>query len=423
MLTRREVERWTSRHGPGNTARKRPTSQYPATMDLDFSSLGIGTSIAHLGEEELIRGAVAPPLFQTSTFLFDTIDDLWNAILEAPDGPNHHYSRISNPTTELAEAKIAHLEGTESCILFGTGMGAISAAILSCVESGSHVITVDTCYGPSREFIANYLVKFGVSHTFADGRNLEEILDAVRPETTLIYLEAPSSLAFRMQDIEAVCKFAKGRGITTMMDNTYNTPIHCQPAKLGVDMVVHSGTKYLGGHSDLTAGVLCCSRERALKLIRNEVAFLGAKISTLPAWLLVRGLRTLPLRMQRANSTGNLVASWIQAQPEIDVVHHLGLPTYPQREMVERYLSGTASLFSFEPKVQDKEQVHAFCNALKLFGRGISWGGHESLVVCMPLPLTSEAEPRWVIRLYCGLEEPEDLIADLKSAMPLLTPR
>lgn len=391
-------------------------------MDLDYSELGFATALAHLGEEKPLRGAVAPPIFQTSTFVFDSLEELWAAMIDHPDGPDHHYSRISNPTTELAEQKIAHLEGTESCKLFGTGMGAISAAILSAVESGSHVLASDTCYGPSRDFIAKYLARFGVTHTFVDGRCVEEYLDQIRPDTTLIYMESPSSLVFRMQDVETICRVAKEKGVATMMDNTYNTPIHFQPAKVGVDMVLHSGTKYLGGHSDLVAGVLCCDRERALNIVRNEIAYLGATLSSFPAWLMVRGLRTLPLRIKRAESTGNTVAAWMDDRPEIEVVHHVGLPTYPQRALVEKLLKGTGGLFSFEPRVQNREQVHRFCNALKLFGKGISWGGHESLVVASEMQPSGYPEPRWVIRLYCGLEEPADLIADLSQAMHHLAP-
>jgi cystathionine beta-lyase/cystathionine gamma-synthase len=392
-------------------------------MDLDYSQLGFGTALAHLGEEAPVKGAVAPPIFQTSTFVFETMEELWNAMIEQPDGPDHHYSRISNPTTELAEKKIAHLEGTEACKLFGTGMGAISAGILTCVESGSHVIASDTCYGPARDFISKYLSRFGVTHTFVDGRCPEEYFDAIRPETTLIYMESPSSLIFRMQDVAAICKIAKEKGITTMLDNTYSTPIHFQPASVGVDLVVHSGTKYMGGHSDLTAGIICCTRERALAIVRNEIAYFGATMSSVPAWLLIRGLRTLPLRMKRAESTGNTVAAWIDDREEIDVVHHVGLPTYPQRDLVRQLLKGSGGLFSFEPKAQNREQVHAFCNALKLFGKGISWGGHESLVVASEVQPSGYSTPRWLVRLYCGLEEPQDLIADLEAALPLLTPR
>ncbi|CAN5486958.1 aminotransferase class I/II-fold pyridoxal phosphate-dependent enzyme [soil metagenome] len=388
-------------------------------MDID-RDLGVDTLLQHLGEEEKILGAVTPPIFQNSLFLFPTVQELFTAITETPSGPNHHYSRISNPTVDLAEQKIAMLEGTEACKVFGNGMAAISAAILSCVMSGSHIVAPDTCYGPLRDFVSKYLHRFGVTYTWVDGRNPQDFYDAVRPETTIIYLEAPSSLVFRMQDIEPICKFAKERGITTMIDNTYNTPIHCQPAKFGVDIILHSATKYMGGHSDLTAGALCASQDKIDQIIRGEVAYLGGILHPFSSWLLTRGLRTLSVRIKRHQETGNSVAKWLEQQPEIRVVHHLGLDSYAQKELVEKYLTGTSSLFSFEPKVQDEAKVMAFCNSLKLFGKGISWGGFESLVVAIPMQCSGYEEPRWIVRLYCGLEDPQDLIADLDEALAQL---
>ncbi|HSI71992.1 MAG TPA: PLP-dependent aspartate aminotransferase family protein [Fimbriimonas sp.] len=386
-------------------------------MDLEHAEYGLNTMLAHYGEEEKLKGAVTPPIFQNSLFVFPTMEELLEAMYDTPAGPPHHYSRVGNPTTALAEKKIAKLEGAEACKLFGTGMGAISAAVISCVKAGSHVIAADTCYGPVRDFVSKYLDRFGVTYTWVDGRCPEEFFDAIRPETSLIYLESPSSLVFRLQDIEAVAKFARQKGIATIMDNTYNTPLHMQPLSVGVDMVVHSGTKYFGGHSDITAGAVATSNERANKMIRGEIAYFGAILHPFSAWLLNRGLRTLPLRLKRHEETANTIAAWLDDRPEIDVVHHLGLPSYPQRDLMRKMMTGTGGLFSFEPKVQDEAKVMAFANSLKLFQRGISWGGHESLVValkCQPLGYTEE---RWIVRLFCGLEDAPDLIRDLDQAL------
>jgi cystathionine beta-lyase/cystathionine gamma-synthase len=385
-------------------------------MDLD-SGFGLDTLLQHFGEDEKIMGAVTPPLFQNSLFLFPTMQELHRAMAENPASHPHHYSRISNPTVDLAEKKIAMLEGTDACKLFGTGMGAISAAIMSCVQTGSHFLAPDTCYGPVRDFVSRYLDRFGVTYSWVDGRCPEQFFEAVRPETSVIYLESPSSVFFRLQDIGAIAKFARERGIATIMDNTYNTPLHMKPASLGVDMVVHSGTKYFGGHSDLTAGVLCCSQERCEKIIRGEIAYYGAVLHPFTAWLLHRGLRTLPLRIPRHEQTANSVAAWLDDRDEIGAVHHLGLPTYPQRELMKKMMSGTGGLFSFEPKAQDEAKVMAFCNALKLFGRGISWGGFESLVVALQAQPSGYDSSRWVVRLFCGLEDPADLIADIEQAL------
>jgi cystathionine beta-lyase/cystathionine gamma-synthase len=291
---------------------------------------------------------------------------------------------------------------------------------MACVEQGSHIVAADTCYGPVRDFVSKYLARFGVTHTWVDGRSVEDFADAIRPETSLVYLESPSSLFFRMQDVRGVAQVAKDRGIATIMDNTYNTPLHMNPAEFGVDYVCHSATKYFGGHSDLTAGVVCCDAERADQLLRNEVAYFGAVLHPFAAWLIMRGLRSLSMRLKRHEATANVVAGWLENRPEVEVVHHLGLASFPQRDLVARDLRGTGGIFSFEPKEQATEKVFAFCDRLRLFGRGISWGGHESLVVAQHCAPSDYKEPRWVIRLFCGIENPEDLIADLEQAIPAL---
>ncbi|MGV3614994.1 MAG: trans-sulfuration enzyme family protein [Fimbriimonas sp.] len=381
------------------------------------SEHGPSTRIAHFGEEEKIHGAVVPPIFQNSLFLFDQMDELLQAISAPAKSPPHHYSRLSNPTVDLAAQKIAMLEGAEAGKVMGSGMGAISLAVLSCVRQGSHVITVDTAYKPLRNMLSVLLPRFGVTHTLVDGRNKEEILDAVRPETSLIYLEPPSSLVFRMQDVAPIAAYAREKGISTVLDNTYSTPLHFQPLSVGVDLVCHSASKYLGGHSDITAGAVVGSRKRIEGLIQTELDIFGSHLAPFPAWLLTRGMRSLKVRLQHHEASANAVAAWLESRPEVEVVHHLGLPSYAQRDLVEKYMSGTGGLFSFEPKVQDPERIKAFCDALTLFGRGVSWGGFESLVIALPMSASGYESTRWFVRLYCGLEETEDLIRDLEQAM------
>jgi cystathionine beta-lyase/cystathionine gamma-synthase len=352
--------------------------------------------------------------------VFDTIEEFISGIQGNPQGPPYHYSRIGNPSVHLAEKKIAALEGTDACKLCSTGQGAITLAIMSCVESGSHVVAVDTCYGPTRTLFSEYLTKFGVSTTFVAGIDPQELFDAIRPETTLVYLESPSSLLFRLQEIEVITKHCREKGITTIIDNTYCTPVFSNPAKFGVDMVVHSATKYMGGHSDLTAGAICTGQERVDKLSRIEINLLGSLLAPFPAWLLTRGLRTLGIRMLRHQETGNTVASWLENQSQVEQVIHVGLPSYSQRELFQRQMRGSSSLFSFIPKTQDPQKLVAFVEALDLFQIGVSWGGYESLVVMLETKPDNWSQPQWIVRLFCGLEEPEDLIADLTRALPLL---
>jgi len=385
-------------------------------MEL-HKDLGLDTLIQHYGEEEKVHGAVAPPIYQNSLFVFDSIDELGEAMSKTPSGPQHHYSRISNPSLDIVEQKLAMLEGTETCKVLGSGQAALTMAVMSCVKQGSHIVCVDTAYGPLMQLVGDYLARFGISHTFVDGSEVNEVVAAIRPETTAIYLESPSSLIFRLQDMGAIAQIAKERGISTICDNTYNTPLHMKPHDIGIDIVCHSATKYLGGHSDLTAGILCTSNERMEKIVRYEVNLLGSILHPFQAWLLNRSLRTLSLRLSRHEETGNAVASWLEARDEIERVNHIGLATYPQRDLYKRMMSGSGGLFSFEPKIQDPVKIKAFCDSLNIFQRGVSWGGFESLVVTMPVKPLGYDRQTWVVRLFCGLEDPKDLIADLKQGM------
>lgn len=378
----------------------------------------LATLLQHFAEGEKVKGAVTPPLFQNSLFVFDDIRELSSYLTEPSLDDPAVYSRIANPTLDVVEKKLAMLEGTETAKVFSAGMMAITAGILSCVEQGAHVVALDTNYGPTQSLLRDYLPRFGVATTFVDGRCTKELLAAIRPETKLVYLESPSSALFRLQDLEAVATECRRQGITTICDNSYSTPILQNPAKLGVDMVVHSASKYLGGHSDITAGVLCTSRERMNTLLKisGEVPLVTGALAPFSAWLLLRGLRTLGIRVKAHEATGNRVAGWLDQDPRVDVVHHPSLPSFPQRDLFLKQMKGSGGLFSFEPKVQDREKALDFANALRIFQRGVSWGGFESLVVPMLLQPGDSPEPRNVIRLYCGLEDAEDLIADIDQA-------
>jgi cystathionine beta-lyase/cystathionine gamma-synthase len=377
---------------------------------------GFETILIHRGEEEKNKGSVVPPIFQVSTFVFDEYEGLMSHMLDNPLGPPSHYSRLSNPTLDVVEQKIAALEKTEACKLIQTGMGASFMAIMANVRQGSHVVTLDTCYGPVKKLLEDYLPRFGVSTTFVEGTSVEEWIDAMRPETTLLYLESPSSIIFRLQDIEAITTEARRRGIVTAIDNTYCTPLNSNPATMGVDIILHSATKYLAGHSDLTAGVICGSNAFIQGLAFAELNLFGSILAPFPAWLLMRGMRTLSVRMRHFQEVGNLVAGFLERHDSVDIVHHTGLPSFAQRDLFLKQMRGSSSLLSFEPKCQDYDRVVKFVEALNLFQIGVSWGGHESLVVALQGQPMGYSEPRYCIRLYCGLEDPADLVADIKRA-------
>lgn len=370
----------------------------------------------HLGDEYAqFMGAIVPPIFQNSLFVKPTPK---NGI---PDS-GFVYSRVSNPTIDIAERKIAALEGAEAAACFSSGMAAITSAIMHFVKKDCHIIAPHTIYGPTRTFITKYLAeKFGVTHTFVHGVDPQEFKDAIRPETTLIYLESPSSLTLYMQDIEEVAKIAKEHGIGTVIDNTYATPLHQNPISCGIDLVCHTASKYMGGHSDIIAGAVAGSRERIESICQNERELYGACMDPHQAWLLIRGLRTMPVRIKAHGESGLKVAEWLEKHPCVKQVFYPGLDSHPQKELVDKYLKGGRNgLMAF---VYDGTAAQAaeFVYSLKVFQFGVSWGGFESLCV-MPSVGMSEEEaasldiPTNLIRLHVGLEDVDTLIADLEQA-------
>lgn len=373
------------------------------------------TLLQHLGEDDKVLGSVVPPIFQVSTFVFPD-QASFSAAGADPLNNCSLYSRVGNPSLHVAEQKIAMLEGAERCKLIGSGMGAITAAVMSTVEAGSHVVAIDGCYGPVKDLVTDYLARFGVTHTFVDGTCADEVIDAIRPETTLVYLESPCSLIFRLQDLRRIGTACREKGVTTIIDNTYSTPLYQNPIEMGIDIVVHSASKYIGGHSDVIAGAICSSEKIMDRILKKEIALLGSILAPFPAWLITRGLRSLKLRLKAHEAAGNEVAGWLEEQHWVDRVHHVGLRSFPQRDLFVRQMRGTGGLISFEPKNQSPEAADRFVDNLKLYQLGVSWGGYESLVVQSVVHPLGSKEARKVIRLFCGLEDPEDLMTDLTQA-------
>ncbi|MFN3689396.1 MAG: trans-sulfuration enzyme family protein [Fimbriimonadales bacterium] len=387
-------------------------------MEQEFS---VETLLQHLGEEEPFPyGSVTPPIVQTSLFTARNLRER-----NARQGRNefgYTYSRADNPTVRLAEQKLAALEGTEDALCFGSGMAAIASSILTFAESGTHVICVDTVYPPARTLLESWLTRYGVQTTFVSGECVEAFEAAIQPNTRLIYLESPSSLYFRLQDLQAVSKLARARGIRTLCDNSWATPIFQNPHALGVDLVLHSASKYLGGHSDLLAGVVAGRRED-IERVRQTRELLGGVLEPFGGWLLLRGLRTLPMRMARAHNSGLQVAEWLAAQPAIGRVNHPGLPTHPQHPLARAQMRGYSSLFSFETVPITEEQAYAFTERLRLFRFGCSWGGYESLLLGWAQKAAdAQGKSSWLFRVYIGLENPDDLIRDLQGAIDALGP-
>ena len=371
---------------------------------------------AHVGDEYAkFSGAIVPPIFQNSLFVQPT-----EANGMEPSG--YYYSRVSNPTVEIAERKIAALEGADGALCFASGMAAITSAIMHFARARCHIVLVGTAYGPAAKFIRTYLSeRFSITHTLVTGTSVAEIEQAIRPETTLIYLESPSSCVFMMQDLDAITAIAKTRGIGTCMDNSYATPLHQQPLAHGVDVVLHTASKYLGGHSDIVAGALAARREIIESIQVNERALLGGIMDPHQAWLLIRGIRTLPVRLRQHGASGRKVAAFLERHPKIKKVFYPGSDTYDQKELFDRYLTGTNGLIAFIPSGDD-EQILRFIGSLRCFQRGVSWGGFESLIT--PIAWNEDAAlcgiPQHLVRIHVGLEDVDTLIHDLEQGLSLL---
>lgn len=371
---------------------------------------------AHLGDDYArFEGAIVPPIFQNSLFVRPTE-------VNGVHQTDYAYSRESNPTVEIAERKIAALEGADGALCFSSGMAAISSAIMHFIRANCHVILVATSYGCTLDFIQNYLhTRFGVEYTLVNGDSVEEIRAAIRPETLLIYMESPSSLVFRMQDLDAVVELAHSHGIGTVIDNTYATPLHQQPLKHGIDISCHTASKYMGGHSDIVAGVLAARREIIESIQKCERALLGGCMDPHQAWLLIRGLRTMPLRLRQHGESARKVAAFLERHPRVERVFYPGSATYSQPELYSKYLTGGNGLMSFSIRgtAEDAQKV---ANRLHCFQNGCSWGGFESLCVLLHADETAQSfgRPATLLRIHVGLENVDTLIADLAQALDSL---
>jgi len=377
--------------------------------------------LTHLGEErEQYFNAVSPPVIQSSNFAYPNLDAFRQAFSE--ESAHHLYTRGNNPTVKILRQKLAALEGAEDALVFGSGMAAISAAIMSLVRAGGHVVCVESPYSWTRQLLVNYLPRFGVTHTFVDGRDIHQIEAAIQPNTSLLILESPNSLTFELQDIKACARLAKSHGITTCIDNSYASPLFQHPIEMGIDLVLHSGSKYLNGHSDVVMGVICGSKKTINKIFEGEYMTFGGILSPHDAALAIRGLRTLELRMQRSHQSALKVAQYLEQHPKVERVIHPFLPSFPQHELALQQMSGTGGLFSFCLKADKIEQVEAFLRHLEGFLLAVSWGGHESLVLptaaFYKVPGKPDSPIPWnFVRLYIGLEKAEWLIEKLEKAL------
>lgn len=376
--------------------------------------------VTHYGENpEECFGAVVPPIYQNSLNVYPNVETYLNG---GDDKHPYVYMRVSNPTIRLAEEKLAKLEHADDCLCFASGMAAISSATLACVKSGDHIVSVNSCYGPQHSFMENYLARFGVTVTFVAGDKPEDFFEATQENTVMYYLESPTSIYFQLQDLEAIAKFAKAHNIFTLIDNSWASPIYQNPIDFGIDAVLHSASKYLGGHSDIVAGILCGNQEFIDRVRGQERSLLGGILHPQQAFLLTRGLRTLPIRMKNHQENAMKVAQFLENHPKVRRVHYPGLESHPQHELAAKQMRGYSGLMSFELWTEDREEILAFLNRLEWFQFGCSWGGHESLALPMTINASKEQLEREgvsnsVIRISIGHEGAQTLIADLENSL------
>jgi cystathionine beta-lyase/cystathionine gamma-synthase len=387
----------------------------------------------HRPETEAVRGGtdlsrkngpLSTPIYQTSTFEVTDNQQQLRAT-----GTDKFYTRYGNPTHTVAEAAIAELEGADAALLFASGMAAITTSIFALLKSGDHIVAQRDIYGGAAKFLGTWLPRFGIETTFVDTNDLNQHASAVKPNTKLIYLESPTNPTLRIVDLKKIAALARKDGITTLVDATFATPINMRPAEAGIDLVMHSGTKYFGGHSDLICGVVAGRRD-LIKKIHETRTTLGGILDPHAAWLLLRGIKTLAVRVQRQNESALRVAQFLAQHPKVRSVNYPFLENHPQRALAMEQMSGGGGMLSFEVDGSGEDACRV-TEALHLFTLAPSLGGVDSLV-SIPV-LTSHAmipaEERrkmgiseQLIRLSVGVENVEDLIADLEQALTVMKP-
>jgi cystathionine beta-lyase/cystathionine gamma-synthase len=374
-----------------------------------------------LGEDRAAYfNAVAPPIMQTSNFAFRTVADLRAAFADEMGG--YLYSRGLNPTTDILRRKLAALDGAEDALVFANGAAAIFAGVLPHVKAGDHILSVRNPYSWAQRTFDKILPRYGISTTYIDGTEIGQFEQALQNNTTFIYLESPNSWNFAIQPIAAVATLARARGIVTLIDNSYCTPLYQRPFELGIDLCMQTATKYIGGHSDTLGGVLTGSAERIRRIFELDYLAIGSGVSPFNAWLLLRGLRTLPARLERISRTTQAVIGFLKAHPKVARVLYPLDTSFPQYELASKQMTGAGGLLTFTLRDGNPERITRFCESLRHFLMAVSWGGYESLILpkCAgiePAAFDPQNEEHQYIRLYCGLEDADYLIRDLEEAL------
>jgi methionine-gamma-lyase len=386
-------------------------------------SLGIETLCVHAGIGDFEYGPVNPPIYQTSTFRFR--DAKHGAALFAGQEKGYSYTRMSNPTVEALENAVAELEGGYKALGCASGMAAVHTALASSLAAGDHVICTSSCYGATSGLLSGIFPNYGVTVSFVDTSDLNEVIAAFRPETKIVYIETPGNPTMSISDIQEISSIAHQHGAKVIVDNTFLSPILQQPLKLGADIVLHSMTKYLNGHSDVIAGIVVVKDEETYKKFRKMLNHFGGVIDPFNSFLVHRGIKTLYMRMQCHCYNAQKIAEFLESHPLVKSVSYPGLKSHPQYELARRQQKGPGGMVTIELKGGIKAG-ETFINNVKIFQLAVSLGGVESLVQ-HPASMTHAAMGRetriaagitdGLVRISVGCENADDLICDLEQAL------
>ena len=391
------------------------------------------TMAVHAGEKaDQETGALRGPIHMTTTFKLPEFGDkLFDALfMESPESP-FVYTRWSNPTTRSLEVRLAELEGAEECAVFASGVGAISALALTLLSAGDHLISSDICYAGALELFGVHLPRFGIEVSLVDSSDPEQIQAALRDNTKLVYIETPANPVLKLTDIQAVSQITRKAGVPLAVDSTFASPVLQRPLELGADYVIHSLTKYINGHGDALGGMIAGSTENVHRIRKEMLVHLGSALSPFNAWLINRGINTLPLRVKQQSESALKVARFLEGHPAVERVIYPGLESHPQHSLAKEQMSGFGGMLSFQLKSGLEGAINLAEN-IKLFQYATSLGHAHSLIFYYPSDLYVDAVPyydqeqkgrirEWsgegVFRTSIGLEDPEDLIRDLDQAL------
>ncbi|HEY3380801.1 MAG TPA: aminotransferase class I/II-fold pyridoxal phosphate-dependent enzyme [Vicinamibacterales bacterium] len=390
---------------------------------MDTKKLGFNTKMVHAGMQKDAYGSAVTPIYQTSTFAFDNAQTGADRFAGRADG--FIYTRIGNPTIRALEQNVAELENGVDGIATASGMGAVTVVYMALLSQGAHLVSTGSVYGPSRGLIEKQFSRFGVQSTYVDTSNLENVRAALRPNSKLVYLESPSNPAMLVTDIQAVSALAHQHGCLVAVDNTFASPYLQKPLDLGADIVLHSVTKFINGHADVVGGIIVAKDQAVYKQLRAMMVILGCNMDPHQAYLVSRGLKTLSLRVDRAQENAMKIARWLEAHPKVEWVRYVGLESHPQHELVKRQMKGFGSMISFELK-GGYEAGRNLMDSVHLATLAVSLGGVETLIE-HPASMThagmSQADrleggiTDGLVRYSVGIEDVADLIADLEQAI------